>query len=75
MAEKLFSGSKPSPSKQLVVNGAISIGKVDVLDFEFFKLYLWMDWYTKEGYTITYDEFLSIKPYPESPIPEPGWET
>lgn len=76
MAEKLFSGSEQTPSKQLVINGAISIGYLENINFfGLFGQYLWRDWHTKEVYDLTHEEFLSIKPYPESPIPEPGAET
>jgi hypothetical protein len=81
MAEKLFSGSESTKlAMQLVINGTISIGHVA----GFFKRqafppsdfnYIWKDWHTKDVYAITRKEFLSIKPYPESPIPEPGAET
>lgn len=73
MAEKLFSGSESRPSKQLVINGSISIGHLGYSHriLRDSVVYLWRDWYTKEVYRINYAEFLSIKPYPESPIPEP----
>lgn len=73
MAEKLFSGIESSRPKQLVINGHISIGHLGY-SHRFLRdsvVYLWRDWYTKEVYRLTYAEFLSIKPYPESPIPEP----
>lgn len=81
MAEKLFSGSEPTKlAMQLVINGTISIGHVaGVLESRIVPptsmRYFWKDWHTKDVYVITRKEFLSIKPYPESPIPEPGAET
>lgn len=81
MAEKLFSGSESTKlAMQLVINGAISIGHV--AGFLARRVvtptnmnYVWKDWHTKDVYAITRKEFLSIKPYPESPTPEPGAET